>query len=112
MSSVPMLSETPLSKTLLRAPRAAGRQQILRRGTNGAKELSVARLRLAAGASEEMRNDEEETIVVLQEGAGTCHVDGRTWTVSRSNVFAERATAVYLPPGSTLRVTATTPFEA
>src|SRR5262249_59982711 len=36
-------------------------------------------------------------------------VDRREWPVSRASVFSERATAVYVPPGATLRVTATSP---
>ena len=101
-----------LNETLLRAPRAAGRQELLRRGTRGAAELSVSRLRLAAGATDEYVAPDEETIVVLQEGSGTFAVGGRDWTVSRHNVFEERATALYLPPGAPLRVNATAPLEA
>jgi 5-deoxy-glucuronate isomerase len=101
-----------LTETLLRAPRAEGRQELLRRGTRGSRELSIARLRVAAGAGEDYRAPDEETIVVLQEGRGTFAVGGREWTVSRSGVFTERATALYLPPGAALRVTAATPLEA
>jgi len=101
-----------LSETLIRAPRVNGRQQLLRRGTSGASELSVARLRLAAGTVEEYRAPGEETIVVLQEGSGTFAVGGHEWQVSRRDVFRDRATALYLPPGATLRVSASTALEA
>src|SRR5262249_35206295 len=101
-----------LTETLLRAPRTSGRQQLLRRGTHGARELSVVRLRVAAGGHEEFISNDEETIVALQEGRGTFAVGRREWPVSRTGVFTERATALYLPPGSTLRVTAATPLEA
>jgi 5-deoxy-glucuronate isomerase len=101
-----------LNETLLRAPRTDGRQPLLRRGTHGAQELSVARWRLAAGATEEYTVAGEETIVVLQEGRGTFTMNGRDWPVSRTGVFTERATAAYVPPGTTLRVTAATPLEA
>jgi 5-deoxy-glucuronate isomerase len=101
-----------LTDTLLRAPRTDGRQQLLRRGTQGARELSVARLRVAAGGAEAFVSNDEETIVVLQEGRGTFAVGGREWPVSRSGVFKERATALYVPPGAKLRVTATTAIEA
>jgi 5-deoxy-glucuronate isomerase len=104
---LPMLNET-----LLRAARTGGRQQLLRRGTHGSQELSIARVRLAAGASDEYIAPDEETIVVLQEGRGVFGVDGREWSVSRAGVFTERATAAYVPPGVRLRVTATTPIEA
>ena len=101
-----------LNETLIREPRVDGRQQLVSRGRKGARELSVARLRLAGGATEEYRAPGEETIVVLQEGSGTFAVGEREWRVSRRDVFSERATALYLPPGATLRVTATTPIEA
>lgn len=101
-----------LNETLIRTPRVDGRQQLLRRGTRGASEISVARLRLTAGAVEHYTAPDEETIVVLQEGRGTFAVNGREWPVSRASVFAERATALYLPPGAALRVTAETPLEA
>ena len=101
-----------LADTLLRAPRTTGRQALLRRGSNGSRELSIARLRIPAGGRDEYSADGEETIVVLQEGRGAFEVGGREWRVSRSGIFAERATALYLPPGATLRVTAETPIEA
>jgi 5-deoxy-glucuronate isomerase len=101
-----------LNDTLIRAPRVDGRQQLLRRGSHGARELSVARLRLAPGEADEYRSPDEETIVVLQEGRGRFAAGGREWTVSRRDVFGERASALYLPPGVTLRVTAATPLEA
>jgi 5-deoxy-glucuronate isomerase len=101
-----------LSDTLLRVPRSDGRQELLRRGTHGAQELSVSRLRVAAGRTEEFIAPAEETIVVLQEGRGVFAVSGREWTVTRANVFDERATALYLPPDTGLRVTAVTPLEA
>jgi 5-deoxy-glucuronate isomerase len=101
-----------LNDTLFRVPRGTGRQQLLRRGSHGAAELSVARLRVAPGASEELVAPGEETIVVLQEGRGVLAVNGREWPVSRAGVFVERATALYLPPDTPLRVTATTTLEA
>jgi 5-deoxy-glucuronate isomerase len=101
-----------LNETLLRQPRVDGRQEILRRGTRGAKELSVSRLRVAASASDTWSAPGEETIVVLQEGRGTFAVNGHAWPVARAGVFTDRATALYLPPGATLTVAATTPLEA
>src|SRR5258708_6289392 len=101
-----------LSETLVRQPRIAGLQPLLRRGTRGAEELSIARLRVAPGRTEEFIAPEEETVVVVQEGRGGFAANGHEWSVSRANVFAERATALYLPPNSTLRVTAAAPLEA
>jgi 5-deoxy-glucuronate isomerase len=101
-----------LNATLFRTPRVDGRQELVRRGTRGATELSVARLRVAAGGSDDYLARDEETIIVLQQGQGIFAVNGREWPVSRTSVFAERATALYLPPNASLRVTATTPLEA
>ena len=101
-----------LVDTLLRAPRTNGRQPLLQRGTHGARELSLVRMRIAAGGREDYVAADEETIVVLQEGQGVFAVDGRKWPVNRRGVFAERATALYLPPGQTVSVSATTPLEA
>ena len=41
---------------------------------------------------------DEETVVVLQEGRGTFATPDASWPVTRTNVFADRATALYLPP--------------
>jgi 5-deoxy-glucuronate isomerase len=101
-----------LNDTLRRAPRVNGRQQLIERGKNDARELSVARLRVAPGSTEEYVANGEETILVLQDGRGVFAVNGREWPVSRAGVFAERATALYVPPGARLRVTAKTPIEA
>jgi 5-deoxy-glucuronate isomerase len=100
-----------LKDTLIRAPRVSGRQQLLRRGSHGASELSLSRIRVPAGEAEEFSAPGEETIVVLQEGSGSFSVGSRHWPVKRHDVFTERATALYLPPGATLRVEATSPLE-
>ena len=100
-----------LNETLLRTPRSDGRQELLRRGTRGAQELSVARWRVPAGRTDEYVLNGEETIVVLQEGRGTFAMAGQEWPISRSGVFTEHATAAYVPPGTTLRVSASTPIE-
>ncbi|HEV3141210.1 MAG TPA: 5-deoxy-glucuronate isomerase, partial [Vicinamibacterales bacterium] len=101
-----------MSETLVRTPRIDGLQPLLRRGTRGAQELSIARLRVGRGRTEEFLEPGEETVFVLQEGRGTVAANGREWDVSRADVFTERATALYLPPNTTLRVTAAAPLEA
>jgi len=101
-----------LTDTLFRVPRANGLQLLHRRGEHGARELTSWRLRLAPGRHERYASDGEETVVVLQDGRGTFEVDGQRSSVSRANVFDERATALYLPPGRTLVVTADTALEA
>jgi len=101
-----------LADTLFHVPRRDGLQLLQRRDGSLARELTSWRLRLAPGAAHEYSAPREETIAVLQEGRGTFAVDGSTWSVHRAGVFAERATALYLPPGRTLKVRAETPLEA
>jgi 5-deoxy-glucuronate isomerase len=101
-----------LSETLFRKPRTAGVQLLQRRGDAGARELSTRRLTLDAGGSAEFHLDDEETVVVLQQGRGTFAVGSERWNVSRESVFTERATALYLPPAASLSVAAETPLEA
>ena len=101
-----------LADTLFRVPRAEGVQLLQRRGEHGARELTSHRLRLAAGGTARFGSPGEETVVVLQEGNGTFAAAGKSWRVSRSGVFNERATALLLPPGVEVTVTAETPLEA
>jgi len=107
-----------LSDTLFRVRRIDGLQNLQRRGERGAKELTSSRLRLGQGATHRYQVAGEETIVVLQEGRGTFKTSAGefkpsdAWTLSRRGVFAERATALYVPPGIQLNVTAEEPLEA
>lgn len=101
-----------LNETLYRIRRIEGLQQLQKRGDGGARELTSSRLRLASGASHRYQIAGEETILVLQEGTGTFTTPDGTWTLSRTNVFEERASAVYVPPGVTLTVTAERAIEA
>ena len=101
-----------LADTLFRVPRGDGLQLLQERGTHGASELTSRRLRLSAGGSQTYSSPAEETVVVLQEGRGRFEAGGRRWDVSRAGVFAERATALYLPPGTPLVVHAESPLEA
>ena len=101
-----------LKDTLFRVPRATGLQLLHRRGEGDARELTSWRLRLDAGGVERYTSPSEETVVVLQEGRGTFECGDEHWSVSRKGVFAERATALLLPPGQALTVRADTPLEA
>ena len=101
-----------LANTLFRVPRAEGLQVLQRRGEHGARELTSRRLRLAPGGTASFSSPNEETVVVLQEGSGTFAAGGRSWAVGRAGVFTERATALLLPPGVELAVTAETTLEA
>jgi 5-deoxy-glucuronate isomerase len=51
-------------------------------------------------------------VFVLQQGAATLTTPDHSWTVARAGVFAERATAVYLPPRMPLTIAAASPLEA
>ena len=102
-----------LSDTLFRVPRTPGVQPLHVRGGNGSsRELTTSRLCLPAGGRAQYVRDAEETVVVLQEGQASFVTPDQSWQVSRAGVFAERATALYLPPGMPLSVIATTPLEA
>ena len=101
-----------LTDTLFRVPRHDGLQLLQRRDGTLARELTSWRLRLAPGASQTYSAPGEETIVVLQEGEGRFAAGGSTWAVRRANVFDERATALYLPPGRELTVRADSALEA
>ena len=101
-----------LTDTLYRVRRIDGLQNLQRRGEGGAKELTSSRLRLGAGATHRYQVAGEETILVLQEGRGTFKAAGSEWTLARRGVFEERASALYLPPGTPLTVTAQEPLEA
>ncbi len=101
-----------LAQTLVRHARIPGLDPLHRRGTGGINELGAQRLRLAPGARAAERIDGEEAVLVLLEGTGEVRAGDAHWPVSRRNVFEERATAVYLPPGTTLEVSAETALEA
>jgi 5-deoxy-glucuronate isomerase len=101
-----------LSETLFRHARQPGLQTLQQRGSAGARELTTRRLTLGAGSRATFRAEDEETVVVLQQGRGTFDAGGSSWPVSRAGVFAERATALYLPPRIDLAVVAESPLEA
>jgi len=101
-----------LNNTLFRQPRTQGLQVLQQRGQAGARELSTRRITLDAHGRAVFDAPEEETVVVLQHGRGTFMAGDQKWAVSRTGVFDERATALYLPPGVQLTVVAETPLEA
>lgn len=101
-----------LNETLFRQPREAGLRTLQRRGEAGARELTTHRLRVDAGTNATFSSPDEEAIVILQEGRGVFTARGKEWSVSRKSVFAERATALYLPVGVELAVSAETLLEA
>jgi 5-deoxy-glucuronate isomerase len=101
-----------LSDTLFRVPRTDGLQLLQRRGEHGARELTSYRLRLRPAQSHTFSAPDEEAILVLQEGRGTFAAGGKSWPVARATVFAERATALLLPPGTDVTIAADSSLEA
>jgi len=101
-----------LRDTLYRVPRDEGLQLLQRRGAGGAKELTTWRLRLRAGTDHSYSAAGEETVLVMQSGTGSVAVAGQSFAVSRKDVFDERATAVYVPPGASATISATSDLEA
>jgi 5-deoxy-glucuronate isomerase len=101
-----------LKDTLFRHPRQPGLHVVQRRGEAGARELTTRRICLSADASVSFHLDDEETILILQEGSGTLEAAGHRWDVSRQDVFSERATALYVPPGIEMVAVARERLEA
>jgi 5-deoxy-glucuronate isomerase len=101
-----------LANTLYRVPRQRGLQVLQQREPGGARELSSWRLLLGAGQRERFERGDEEAVFVLQQGACDVQAGAVRSRISRTGVFAERATAIYLPPGVPLEVAATAALEA
>jgi 5-deoxy-glucuronate isomerase len=101
-----------LADTLYRVPRQPGLHLLQRRAPRHAQWLTSWRLIVEPNGNAKYSSRDEETVIVLQEGAGSMEAGGAAHRVARSGVFAERATALYLPPGVELTVTATTRLEA
>jgi len=100
-----------LADTLFRIPRQPGLHPLQHRGPRGAQHLTSSRLVLEPGQRSRFRSDDEETVFVLQEGAGSIDVGAGPQKISRKNVFDERATAVYLPARRVLEVEAASRLE-
>jgi 5-deoxy-glucuronate isomerase len=101
-----------LKDTLFRQPRQTGLQVLQQRGSAGATRLTTRRACLSIGTAVSLRIEGEEMVVVLQEGNGTFGAGPARWPVSRSDVFSERATAMYVPPGLEMTIQAESPLEA
>ena len=101
-----------LNDTFYRIRRIDGLQQLQQRGEGNARELSSLRLRLTPGGTQRYQIAGEETVLVLQEGKGTFATPDGSWKLSRTSVFDERGSAIYLPPGAVLTVAAETALEA
>jgi len=95
-----------------RVARVPGLQPLQLREPGRARLLSSRRLRLSAGESCDMRFDGEESVLVLQQGRARVELgDGRSVEISRKSVFEERASAVYVPPGCEIALSAESELE-
>ncbi len=103
---------TALAHTLYRVARQNGLHAVQQRGSGGASQLSSWRLILDQQQDASFQSQEDEAVLILQQGEARLEVQDQQWYVSRKNVFDERATALYLPRGATLEVTALAPLEA
>ncbi len=112
MNSLSTAGDPTLADTLFRVPRQDGLHAVQQRGEAGARELSSWRLRLGPQENAVFQSRDEEAVLVLQEGNGRLAATDNAWEVSRSSVFDEPATALYLPPGVKLTITAHAPLEA
>lgn len=101
-----------LNDTLFRTPRLPGEQILQRRGEKGARELSTRRIQLEAGTSHALAVPGEECVLVVQRGSALLRVGDQSWQANRADVFSERASALYLPPGQTVEIVAAGSFEA
>jgi 5-deoxy-glucuronate isomerase len=101
-----------LANTLYRVARQNGLRAVQTRGPGGASQLSSWRLILDRQEHASFQSQDQEAVLILQQGEARLELQHHQWDVSRKNVFDERATALYLPPGATLTVTASAPLEA
>ncbi len=87
---------------------------IVRRGRDDIKFLEMGILRLAAGASHRSTTEGDEAAIVLFAGLANIQAGGEAFdgVGGRKTIFGGRATAVYVPPGSRVRIEAVSAVEA
>lgn len=89
----------------IRNRKSEGYHEVVGKDNGHLRLLSLAVLTLQAGETYVGNTGEEERVLVLLAGDMTVEVDHRSFSGSRKNVFAEKATAVYLPTQSNFKVT-------
>jgi 5-deoxy-glucuronate isomerase len=90
-------------------PRAPGLRTLL--SGEETKELALHRLRLEPQASETVRFEGQEAVLVLLDGQVGFAWNGHVQEARRKSPFGERASALYLPPGQRATVSATEASE-
>lgn len=77
----------------------------------GWEYLSFRVIKLQPGETYQENTGSNEVALVPLEGAGRLMVDNQQWSVSRESVFTQMPHVLYVPPGYSLNVEATSPFE-
>ncbi len=78
------------------------------------KELSHIEfgiVNLEAGASFQRTEERKETGLILLKGKGVINVEGKTWKIEREDVFSQKGSGVYVPPGANWGIQAEKPLE-
>jgi 5-deoxy-glucuronate isomerase len=83
-----------------------GYTPLVKPGDGGLRFVEFGVLRLEPGASYDGATGGREAFLVLLSGDCAAEVGGRRRTMRREDVFRQRASAVYLPPGSAFQVVA------
>jgi 5-deoxy-glucuronate isomerase len=76
--------------------------------SEGWKYVTFAAVEVAAGAVIEFDSAGQEIAIVPLSGRFDVAADGNTFPVTRSNVFDEAGSVVYIPPSQRIRITALT----
>ncbi|MCL6516933.1 5-deoxy-glucuronate isomerase [Alicyclobacillus sp.] len=94
---------------LIRASQTSGYREVVgRENAAGLKWLRFGLLELEPGQTYEGKTADEEAVLVLLSGRCDIHAAGRSYAgLARADVFAERATAVYVPVNAPFAVTNT-----
>ena len=80
-----------------RYERQPGYTKIVGPGQGGLERLEFGLLRIPRDEEYQSRLEGREAMLVILSGDCTVEVDGESWNLSRVNVFAEPAMAVYVP---------------
>lgn len=79
--------------------------------TAGWEYLSFQVVQLKKGEKHEIVTGGLEIALVPLQGAGVLAASGQEWKTSRESVFTQMPDVLYVPPGETIHVSATTDFE-
>jgi 5-deoxy-glucuronate isomerase len=92
---------------LVRNEEFSGYREIVGKDNGHLRLLSFGMLNLAIGENYSGHTGGEEQVLILLAGDVLVEISGRSFTGTRKNVFAEKATAFYLPAQCEFKVTNT-----